>query len=734
MGHKVIVVDVQPAYARYIGDIEPYMEYLNKAGSILALFNGPEMGMDSEEDILEWWIENGFDPEKQWDITWEEKGYGFFRDWMDAGFDDEMISEAVRYMLDNRKYDSRDIEAEEWAEIFDEDTVEEITDSGESIGLPHIDLNTLRRFSGASLIGGGCQECLAEVLILLNALKQSYREERRYIYAKTPLTGYKSVALVKGKYRSLYDNSLIPGRVHSTHAPPGGVYLGTTEQFVRDYYTGMTDEDEIILVYEYDPRDVVSGNPQDSEGEVKVQKAKLTGTIRVASATRVAARYLRATTTPLPSKLPKSEIGLMTQGEFLQFRNKGDKSHPSDAYDYDFEKINYHSDLTHVHTTGRWQNAEPYRIFKGQGGYIIEDEDGRLAAIIHNGTLYHGRKNQSIRDIPLGYRDTRYHQDGGYIDFGVKRFKLVKYLAEYMPLVNDRAATTRKRFPTLLQRIKVGDEYMELRSEGPPKIDNHTDLAILNEEGMVVARGQDEWGATLIIVAEEYRGKKLGQIIGKYWYKFNPNSVSGGFTAAGKANAIKLWAKRVREISAWGWFSELYKQGRLTKERINEILAGLGERKVFKEEPAKKPTQKQILVYVDDPTFVVYDSRFLDDPHAEDSDKYIVAYGYMGSDTHKGVYFFRLEYERAYHKLATYVGLQMARDSGDPLYNGEGYSDVLELEGLDHIQQDGDYVSLTKDVIPLKQMGRLEKTIRKQDDRYGEKKTLLLEQADAKWR
>lgn len=225
MGRKVIVVDVQPSYKRYIGDVHRYMKYLNKAGPILALYNGPDMGMESKQDILEWWIDNGFDPDKESDITWEEKGYGFFRGWMDTGFDDETITKAVRYMLDTRKYDSRDVKAEDWAKIFDEGTVQDIMDADDSIGLPHINLNILRRFSGASLIGGGCRECLAEVQILLDALKQSYHEEHRYIYAKTPLlTGYKSVALVKGRYHSLYDNSPIPGRVNSVHAPPGGVF------------------------------------------------------------------------------------------------------------------------------------------------------------------------------------------------------------------------------------------------------------------------------------------------------------------------------------------------------------------------------------------------------------------------------------------------------------------------------------------------------------------------------
>ena len=36
----------------------------------------------------------------------------------------------------------------------------------------------------------------------------------------------------------------------------------------------MTDKEDALLVYEYDPEDVISGQP-DEEGEVKVTKAKL---------------------------------------------------------------------------------------------------------------------------------------------------------------------------------------------------------------------------------------------------------------------------------------------------------------------------------------------------------------------------------------------------------------------------------------------------------------------------
>lgn len=510
------------------------------------------------------------------------------------------------------------------------------------------------------------------------------------------------------------------------------MYLGTTEQFVRDYYTGSTDGDEIILVYEYDPKDVISGNPHDSEGEVKVRKAKLTGTIRVAGmASRIAHRFIQrqSATTPLPASFPPEEMGLMTDKEFLKHRNPGNKFHDSGAYNYSLAQMNQDFAIHHAGDLRVWPSREEFDFYRvGNKGYLIKDSDHNLVAIFHNGILYHENKNKNVNSIPTYFHDWRPGRDTVNLD--VKDTKVVKYLADYVPLVSDVARENRKTYTTLLQRIKVGDEYLEVRSEGPPGKGNT--IAILNEEGLKVAAAQDEWHTTLLTVAQEYRKKGLGKIIGKFWYKANPIYESGGFTPAGQANALKIWNARVREFLSRGWYSELYKQGRITRERINEILAGLDKRTVFKEIPTT-PVKKQILVYVDDPAFIIYDSRFLNDPEATDSEKYILGYGFTRESQGVGPYLYRLEYERPYHQMATYIGLQMARDNGEKLYNGQGYSDTLELQGLSNIAQEGDYVWLTKDMYNLKALGKHEKMLRKLNDPYEQTTNLLLEMADAKW-
>jgi len=156
-------------------------------------------------------------------------------------------------------------------------------------------------------------------------------------------------------------------------------------------------------------------------------------------------------------------------------------------------------------------------------------------------------------------------------------------------------------------------------------------------------------------------------------------------------------------------------------------MKDLGERpKRRKARPGK--AKPELLFYVEGPTFVVYDARFLE----EQDDKYIYGYGFF-RDARVGTFLFTIDYDRKYRKLVTSVALQMARDAGDLIYDGEGYGDVLELSGLQDVERDGDYVRLTKDKMDLGLLSRFERRARSRVDRYGEILTLLLEMAESKW-
>jgi|APSaa5957512535_1039671.scaffolds.fasta_scaffold12285_3 hypothetical protein len=445
---------------------------------------------------------------------------------------------------------------------------------------------------------------------------------------------------------------------------------------------------------------------------------------KVASAARVASRY--AATTPLPPSFPDTEPGLMTAAEFIAFRNPQGKFHDSDAYDFDLMKMN----MDHSFRSEDYRFNE-YEIEKNPRGAKVT-RDGNLVAVIHNGTMYLEDPKHKNK-IVTQWRDQR----GEDHDLDVTKYKKVKYLAEKMPLISAPARNNLAAYPVLLQNLIVKGEPMTLRAEKTPSLNEMVNLAVLNSEGLEVAVAQNEWGATLFVVAQEYRGKGLGKIIGKKWYELNPSSGSGGFTEAGKANALALWEDRVKEFMGRGWYSELIREGRLTHQQVKAILAGIGQRSPRPAEPEEldetKPTG-DVLIYVDEDniSFIVYDRAFLEDP----DDRFIHGYGFLRSNPHQGTYFFALDYDWPFADLVTRVGLQMAKNGGDyPLYDGEGYSDTLELDGIPGIEREGDYFTLTKDLLPgLGVLARKERGIRRAMDPYDEKFYLLQEQANAKWR
>lgn len=433
---------------------------------------------------------------------------------------------------------------------------------------------------------------------------------------------------------------------------------------------------------------------------------------------------LKAATAPLP-QLSKRDPGLLTVEEFLTVRNPKDKYHPGSAYDFDLKKLNQDYSLTHLGTAK--DRFDEYTVIGNDNGMLVY-KDERLVGVIHDGTLY---TDKNAKRLPSGYTTTG--RDRDHKDFGFNSVKAVKYPAEYVALVSDVAKNNKDKYKVLLKNLIVDGEPMEVRAERQPEENKGVSLAVLNERGEVVAEATDEWGATLLVVAEEYRGKNLGQLIGKLWYSFNPDYGSGGFTRSGEENAVRLWEDRVREFLANGWYSELVRQRLLTNSRVKEITSGLRSRPQKPEAPKPAAQKPEVLVYVDDPaepvSFVIYDSRFLKDQ----DDKYILAHGFFRSSEPVGSFLFKIDYERPYAKLATYVALQMAKANGEPVYIGQGYGDLLELEDLDGVKVDGDYASLTKDVLPLRALAAKERKARKPLDPYSEIYHSLVQQADSKW-
>jgi GNAT superfamily N-acetyltransferase len=442
-------------------------------------------------------------------------------------------------------------------------------------------------------------------------------------------------------------------------------------------------------------------------------------------AVRVAARYLQARANPLPTSFPKTEIGLMTKEEFLAFRNPEDKHHNSESYDFDVFHLN-EDHPRQVGTQGS-HGSDMVTVYQLSGGYEVMKE-GAIIGVIHNGVAYFDKPHLKGR-IPKYVLD---HM-GKQTDLGVTSYKQVKYLSEVMPLISPIAKLNEAKYPVVLQHIIVKGEAMSVRAEKQPKTDSGVTLAIFNADGLVVAQASNEWGATLLAVAQEYRGKGLGKIIGQFWYELNPSFTSGGFTPAGERNALALWRDRVHEFSAQGWYSDLVREGKLSLSKVKQILAEAGEKPEHIEReqtPEAVKATGDILVYSDgDITFIVYDRAFLQEP----DEKFIHGFGFFRDAPDKGVFLYRIEYDRPFADLTTRVALQMARDNGEELYDGDGYHDLVEINGLPGVVKEGDYIKVTQNLIQVKVLAAKERRVRKAVDQYGEKESLLLEMAESKW-
>ena len=414
----------------------------------------------------------------------------------------------------------------------------------------------------------------------------------------------------------------------------------------------------------------------------------------------------------------------MTLEEFLEFRNPQGKWHPSDAYDFDVTKMN--RDRSYLLGGTGSSRTQGVQVYQYPRGYKFVQDDVTIA-LVHDGVAYF-EDPMWANKLPNSIPSSR---DNSPIPIPFTRTKRVKYLSELMPKISPIAQLNEDDYPVVLQRIIVDQEPLVIRAARPPERDEGVNLAILNRDGYVVAVAQNEWGATLLSVAREYRGKGLGKIIGRLWYEHNPGFGSGGLTQEGKRNAVELWKDRVREFLAHGWYSELVRQGRMTPQRVNTILKEVGKR--FRRAPAQDNTLKatgDLLVWCDGISFVLYDRAFLQ----EQEDRFIHGFGFLRDAHPIGTYVFRIEYERQHALLATKIILQMARDGGDRLYDGEGYHDLLEgAEAISGVERDGDYLEVTRDLVPLKQWARAEKAMRRKVDPYQEINHSLIEQAEAKW-
>jgi hypothetical protein len=200
----VICVDVQPEYSGMNdGDENPVFEQIiqfvnNQTGPVLMYVNAEDQGLtgDTVQDVKSYWEDTirgeDADPEDYDDspINWSrfqivDKGYGFLRSWMDHGIPAATIIKTIRMMYQQKVSSSDDLTfpklSQRTPEMVDiKHTIEEM--DGDSITVNWISIAQLKRFHGAYIVGGGRNECLREVELLMNAFNIKYKRIDHLVY------------------------------------------------------------------------------------------------------------------------------------------------------------------------------------------------------------------------------------------------------------------------------------------------------------------------------------------------------------------------------------------------------------------------------------------------------------------------------------------------------------------------------------------------------------------------
>jgi len=201
LAHPIICVDVQPEYA-YYGNNEPVcrdiVRFVNKqTGPVLMFVNAEDQGMsgDTVTDIQMFWEDTirgedfnyEADEVPEDDVNWNrftivDKGFGYFRAWMDLEANESLIIRVIRAMYQAKINDSREFEdvGIELPELVGEEWQEWMKDDPLIINWTSV--AQLRKFSGAYIVGGGKNECLREVELLMNAFNIKYKRIESLVY------------------------------------------------------------------------------------------------------------------------------------------------------------------------------------------------------------------------------------------------------------------------------------------------------------------------------------------------------------------------------------------------------------------------------------------------------------------------------------------------------------------------------------------------------------------------
>ena len=426
----------------------------------------------------------------------------------------------------------------------------------------------------------------------------------------------------------------------------------------------------------------------------------------------------------------QNKIAFMTLGEYLDSKNPREKMHSSESYQTTLKELNSTINYYNVYRSSDVQideNKKAYFISYYYKLVAIYDKDNHI--------LYHNKDYKNKGKITwLG------HSNKDIVIDPVES-KQVKYLHRISPKFLKQASENLNEFPYKINTIKYANEIFMIRAEEKPEKNKGISIAILNEKLEIVAEATNEWGATLLRVAKEYRGKRLGALIGKYWYEYNPDFKSGGYTPSGLTNARYLWADAVQDTLNKGIYSNAIRMGTISKDKVKSILDQAKEiwdnKKPLKVKDDTNKKKDVVIMTNNDDYVLIYDKAIFDieDPNEQEDEvlkQYIYGHGFLRQTQGKTIIYDH-NYDEGFRELLLYGLLQQAKDMGEKITFGIEASDIIEYESLSKATIQGNQMFLEKDVMNLQKSDRVSQHLFKTNDKYGELYNRVIELAHSKW-
>lgn len=180
---NLIVVDIQPEYhdtaESIIFDV---IDKLNNTQQNIYFYYVVELSKDKKEDVIDYLFSYGLHEETFNRISFIPKDYGFLRGWMDNNIPDKIIVNTVKHLINNNIQSSEQIDENQLFKLVSVNNIHTCTI--DSIYLPNFDIDFIKNNNNFEVIGGGKNECLKEITLILDAYDKKYITSNHLIYGE----------------------------------------------------------------------------------------------------------------------------------------------------------------------------------------------------------------------------------------------------------------------------------------------------------------------------------------------------------------------------------------------------------------------------------------------------------------------------------------------------------------------------------------------------------------------